>query len=539
MGFESYNALALLFGGLAFFMYGMSLVSDHLQKIAANKIRELFRHISGKKYLAIVVGIFLTIFLQSSGAVTSMLVGLGSARVVTLQQVMAIIVGTAIGSTFTVQVISFKVVDYGMLMFILGFFSYFVAQRTLSKNLSGVVMGFGMLFIGLQMMGMGTDILKKYDFIQEMFVHLNQGPLLTCVVTALFTALVHSSAVTIGLAMSLATSGILTFEQSLYWVYGANVGTTATALMASVGSNYIGRQVAWAHFFYKTGTFLIFFFLTNIAVIHLLPTTDVLVRDIANAHTFLNIVSAIIFYPLIDKGAQFIERIIPKSDKDKEFGPEFINSENFQHPELAYAQARREAMRMGDIVSSMMKDSLLLFKTEDPDLIASIRNRDNQVDILQREIKMFLARMSTPTAGLNEASLSLITFVSDLEGVGDVIDNGIMELARKKNALKLEFSQEGWKEICQMHNQVMEIVQMSLSCFEMQDRELANRVIQKKRDLRKLEKQLKESHIDRLKKGLTETINTSSIHMDLISDYRRISGLIVNHAYNLSDLAKE
>jgi phosphate:Na+ symporter len=192
---------------------------------------------------------------------------------------------------------------------------------------------------------------------------------------------------------------------------------------------------------------------------------------------------------------------------------------------------------MGDIVISMVKDSVDLFRAEDPELIESIRVRDNQVDLLQREIKLFLAKISNQ-GELGQETIKLISYVSDLEGAGDVIDNGIMELARKKHALKIEFSEEGWAEIQAMHKMVMEISSLSLTCFHLQDRELANRVIVKKRELRKLERQLKESHIERLKKGMRETINTSSIHMDLLSDFRRITGLLVNHAYNISDEGK-
>jgi phosphate:Na+ symporter len=539
MNWENHSALALIFGGLAFFMYGMSLVSEHLQKLAANRIQDLFKKISGKKYLAIFVGIALTVFLQSSGAVTSMLVGLGSAGVVTLTQVMGLIVGTAIGTTFTVQIMSFHISQYGLPIFVIGFFFYFASKKRIPKSLAGVIVGFGLLFLGLDMMGQGTDIIRKYDFMMNVFINLKENVFFILCLSALISAVFQSSAVTLGFAMSLGSSGIFTFHEVLYMIYGANIGTTATALVASVGSNYVGRQVAWAHFFYKMIPFSIYYFLTDAVISRYMPTSDNIIRDIANAHTVLNIISAIMFYPLIDAGAKIIEKLFPRSDKEKEFGTEYLNLETYQHTELAFAQARREALRMGDIVISMIKDCRDLFKAEDPELIDSIKNRDNQVDLLQREIKMFLAKLSTPTGELGEENLNLITYISDLESAGDVIDNSIMELARKKHALKLQFSEEGWKEINEMHKIVMEIATLSLTCFHLQDKDLANRVIMKKRDLRKLEKHFKETHIERLKKGLKESINTSSIHMDLLGDFRRITGLLVNHAYSLSELAKK
>lgn len=539
MNFDNYSAVTLIFGGLAFFMYGMKLMSDHLQRLAANRIQDLFKIISGKKYLAIFVGVALTVFLQSSGAVTSMLVNLGSAEVVTLRQVMGLIVGTAVGTTFTVQIMSFNVSQYGLPIFIFGFLFYFASKKRGFKNISGVVMGFGLLFLGLDMMGKGTDVIRNYSFMMEIFTDLKQHAFLLLVLSAVLSGIFQSSAVTLGFAMSLGSSGIFTFQEILYMIYGANIGTTATALIASVGSNYVGRQVAWAHFFYKVIPFMLYYFLTDSLILRFMPTSDSIVRDIANTHTILNVISAIMFYPLIDSGAKIIEKLFPRSAREKEFGPEYLNLETYQHSELAFAQARREALRMGDIVISMLKDCKDLFKQEDPELIESIKNRDNQVDLLLREIKLFLAKLSTPSGELGKDNINLISYISDLEGAGDVIDNSIMELARKKHALKLQFSDEGWKEINEMHEVVMEIATMSLTCFHLQDGDLANRVITKKRELRKLERHFKESHIDRLKLGLQESINTSSIHMDLMSDFRRIAGLLVNHAYAISDQAKK
>ncbi len=531
---EQHSALALIFGGLSFFMYGMHLASDQLQRLSRNKIEKLFRLISGKNYIAIVVGIVVTVLMQSSGAVTSMLVGLGSAEVITLRSVMGLIVGTAIGTTFIVQIMSFDIAQYGLPLFIISYVFYFASKKRIYKNIAGVFVGFGLLFFGLHMMGQGADVVKQYNFLKETFEHLKENPFILMIVTAFLAGLLQGSVAIIGFIMSLAASQIIPFHTSLYMLYGANIGTTATALIASLQSNYVGKQVAWAHFFYKIIPFMLYYFLTDLVIYPLWPQTSSVSHDIANAHTVLNIISAIMFYPFIGWGAQFIEKMFPRSSQDKIFAPEYLALNTYQHVELAFAQARREALRMGDIVMSMIKDSINLFERDDQDLIDSIRERDNQVDLLQREIKLFLAKIDDP-GDIGRQTITLINYVSDLEGAGDVIDNGIMELARKKHALKIEFSEEGWNEIRTMHNAVMEIASLSLTSFQLRDKELANRVITKKRESRVLERQLKESHIERLKKGLKESINTSSIHMDLLSDLRRITGLLANHAYSIAD----
>ncbi len=273
-------------------MYGMTLASDHLQRLAANKIRTLLSKLSEQKILAILVGVGLTALLQSSGAVTSMLVGLGTARVISLTQVMGVIIGTAIGSTLTVQLISFNLAQYGLAIFFISFMIYFLQQKRIVKHLAAVTMGFGLIFFGLELMSFGTAVFKTNPLLIEQIKHLSATPLAAIAITALFTAFIHSSAAVIGLAMSLAQADVITVTDAMYWVYGANIGTTSTALMAALGSNYIGKQVAWAHFFYKVGSVVIFYYVTDLFVSLVCGDSPDHSRGIANLHTFFNIISA-------------------------------------------------------------------------------------------------------------------------------------------------------------------------------------------------------------------------------------------------------
>jgi phosphate:Na+ symporter len=538
MNSSLHHEIMYLFGGLALFMYGMTLASDYLQRLAANKVRKLFTSLSDKNWLAIFVGVFLTVLMQSSGAVTSMLVGLGSAEVIALRQVMGVIVGTAIGSTITVQIISFNITQYGLPIFVLAFVFFFGSKKTVTKNLSGVLMGFGLIFWGLEMMSFGAQVVKTSPTLLQFLQHMSENPLVAILVTGLFTAFVHSSAVTIGLAMSLASSGLLSLHDCMFWIFGANIGTTSTALMAAAGGNYIGKQVAWAHFLFKLGGVTMFYFVTQpfvdlvVAISSASSSGSDMSRAIANANTLLNVITAIVFYPLINRGANLVQKIFPKTATDQEFGPKYINQANYNNSTLAIEKARREVLRMGDIVLSMVRDSIELFKGEDADLIETIHKRDNYVDLLHREIKMYLVRFTDNSGHLGKPIFNLISFVGDLESVADVVDKGLMDLARKKQALKLEFSEQGWEELNLFHCEVLELVSMGLSCFHLQDTDLAQKVVDKKRTLRDLEKKLQESHYDRLNKGFQETINTSSIHLEVLSDYRRIIGLATKSSYN-------
>lgn len=522
--------IILLICGVAIFLYGMSLASSSLEKIMAGKITSLLNRLSQSKLLAILTGVALTTLMQSSGAATSMLVGLGSAKVINLQQVMGVIIGTAIGSTLTVQLISLDLGQYALPLFAFSFFCYFRANKTVVKNLCLTLMGFGLLFFGMKMISISAHHIAENPLLTELFQSVRANAVYSLIISIIFCALVQSSAVTIGLAMSLTAVNAISFYDAMLWVYGANIGTTSVALLAAAGGNYIGRQVAWAHFFYKTTSALLFYPFTQLFIDFLNKFETSAPRSIANAHLIFNIASAIVFYPFLKQGALFIEKMFPKAESE-EFGTEFVNRNNYQNSALAVSYANREIMRTADIVQKMIKDSISLFESNDPKDFENIKESDNRVDFLYRETKMFLLdHANNSDTVVHKNIMDMIMFLSDLERAADAIDINILALAIKKNALKLEFSDEGWDEIKEMHTQVVKVASMAINSFV--NKELCDQAIDLKRKLAKTEISLRENHISRLNRGLNTSINTSSIHLDLLSEYRRIASLLVNHAYN-------
>lgn len=527
-----HSSLIITIAGVSIFMYGMSLASDHLEKLAANRIRDIITTLAKQPIWGVFLGMVLTVILQSSGAVTSMLVGLGSARVVTLPQVMSVILGTAIGSTFTVQIISFNVAQYGLPLFAFSFLVYFLSRSRTLTHAMAVGMGFGLIFWGMELIAAGTNELRHIESFGSLLSSMSANPFYCLVLTAIITALLQSSAITIGFAMSLASAGLITLDETVYWVFGANVGTTATALVASIGGNYVGRQVAWAHCFYKLTSVLLFFpfahFLSNY-----FQTANV-GRDIANIHTAYNLLAAVLYYPFIKQGANLVAKLFPPNESEKEYSVRYIHKGDWESPSVVLAHAEREVMRMADVVQSMIEDSLKVFRRDDPDLVESIRLRDDRVDLLNREINLYLAQhLEEAPSPLQLAMIHLMSYSTDLEGAADVIDNMLLDLASKKHAMRVDFSVEGWRELEEIHIATVQVATLSLSCFQRQDNELARKVLFHKRNIRRLEKKFRESHISRLVKGRPETIVTSSIHMDVLGEYRRLAGLLSNHVYTL------
>lgn len=521
--------IIILLAGVSFFLYGSSMASGALEKLMASRITTLMNRLSKSRFLSIGVGVGLTTILQSSGAVTSMLVGLGTAKVIQLPQVMGVIIGTAIGSTLTVQLISFDLSGFALPLFIFGFTTFFISHKNSIKNIATVIMGFSMIFLGLKMISVGSHYFAGLEVLSDFFKTFRDNSFYSFLAAMIFCAFVHSSAVTIGLAMSLCAAGVISTGDAMLWVYGANIGTTSTALFAAAGSNYIGKQVAWAHFFYKIASVLIFYPITQYFLDFSESMHASTSRLIANGHLVLNIVSAVIFFPFINQGAALIEKLFPKAAGD-EFGADYLALNNYQNSALAVSYAQREIMRTADIVIGMVKDSVLLFEADDPGLVQSIKDRDNQVDFLYRETKMFLLNHANQsTSSVHQNIMNMIMFISDLERAADSIDINIRTLAIKKHALKLEFSEEGWNEIKAMHSQVVKVASMGINAYD--NSAMCVLAIQLKRELTKIEISYRENHISRLNRGLRESINTSSIHLDLLSEYRRIASLLCNHAY--------
>jgi phosphate:Na+ symporter len=527
---ESQNSyLIILLSGIAFILYGLSLSSHSLEKLLSNRIAPLLNRLSQNNILAIVVGISLTTLLQSSGAVTSMLVGLGTARVINLSQVMGVIIGTAVGSTLTVQLLSFNLSALALPTFVGAFTFYFASKKPTPRNIGLVLMGFAFVFFGMGFISSAGHHYANIDHMKDFFATLRNNPLLSLAISTAFCAFVHSSAVTISIAMGLASAGAISIYDAAFWVYGANIGTTSTALIAAAGSNYIGRQVAWAHLFYKALSVVIAYPFTKLLLGLTAMTSSNAFREIANFHLIFNIFSAIIFFPFIQVGSRWIEKLFPKDSKD-EFTLQFLTMNNYQSTALASSYARREILRTADIVVSMIKDSIELFKQDDPGLVESIKERDKQVDFLYREIKMFLLDHANKSqAVVHQEIMKMIMFISDVERAADAIDINVTSLALKKAALKLEFSSEGWNELCNIHKELLQMISISITAFDNKD--LCPQVIQLKRDIAKTEIRLRESHVHRLNRGVKESITTSSIHIDLLSEYKRIAGLLANHCY--------
>lgn len=522
-----------LFGGILLLLYGMRLAGDGLQKVAGARIRGLLVKATDNRFKGVGVGALATFLLQSSSATSVMLVGFTGSGLLGLKETMGVILGADIGTTITVQVIAFKVYDYAIVLIGVGMLMELLGKDGPLQDIGRGVLGFAFVFLGLKfIMDTFTPLASDPSF-KDTLLNLGKDPIAGTIVAALLTALLHSSAATLGIAITAGYNGLITLDAAMPVVLGANIGTCVSAITSSIGASIGAKRVALAHILFKVfGVLIVLPFLGPFTgLVGLTATT--LPRQVANAHTLFNIGITILFLPLIGPFTRLVQVLIPERAVVERFGPKYLDTLVLTSPPLALGQATREAIRMADIVQGMLKESIEVFKRDDARLLEEIEKRDDDVDLLDREIKLYLTRLSKEglTDQESRREMEVIAFTNNLENIGDVIDKNLMELAKKKIKNGLTFSQEGLKEILEFHQKVMEGFELGVSAFTAGDRELAHRLLKEKIRVAEMEKGLREAHINRLHRGLRESIDTSSIHLDLLTNLKRINSYISNIAY--------
>ena len=519
-------------GGTALLLYGVRFVGEGLQRAAGTRLRHVLSTLTGNRIKSLLVGAGVTAVLQSSSATTVMLVGFASAGLLTLRQTIGVILGADVGTTVTVQLLAFDLLQLSPLVVFVGWVLY-VAGRGTVRYVGQAILGFGFLFLGMKLIHDGTAPLATNELFADLLRALTDQPLLLVLISAFFTALVRSSAAVIGLALSLASSGLMPLVGAIPIIFGANVGTAATAVLAAVGQNAEARRVAAAHAAFKIVGVAIFFpFIGPFADLVRMTSPDVQ-RQIANAHTIFNVALALVFLPFAGLAADLISRLIPESRRPNEGGPMYLNPAVLDTPAVALGQALREVLRMGDVVLQSLRETRVVLEHNDEALMREIVARDDLIDRLEEDIKQYLVKLRehSLTEEQAERETALIFVIVNLEEIGDVIDKNLMELAEKKIRGNHVFSAQGWREIADLHAKVVENLELAMGALASGDREVAEKVIRHKSVVNTMERQLRAAHIQRLHEGLRESIDTSSIHLDLLASFKRANSLVTGIAY--------
>jgi phosphate:Na+ symporter len=540
-------------GGLGLFLFGMKIMSEGLQKVAGKKMRRILSVVSNNRFIGCGTGILVTSIVQSSSATTVMLVSFVDAGLINLVQAIGIILGANIGTTVTAQLIAFKISAYALPAIAAGVFLKFFMGKRKWIYVGDILLGFGLVFYGLATMKSGFAPLRQELAFITLFTKFNAdglGGIFLCILagTAL-TMTVQSSSATVGITMALASQGLLTFEASVALILGDNIGTTITAELASIGASINAHRTARAHtLFNVVGVFFIILifplFLKAVLwisgfVMHMGPP-DLMIdgegpnigRYIANSHTLFNAANAAFFLMFLPHLVKVATWLTPynkaKKDMDDLHRIKYVDLKYVEVPSVALAQAGLEIIRMGETVQTMYDDVILCLKERNLKQLSKWRKREDALDILQREITMFLVRVMQGNISLEESRevRSLIRMTNNMERIGDATES-IAELISKLLEQGLYLSDEALNEYEAISNEIRKYVTLVVDAIRQEDKKIMAKAQELDGNVKRIVEKIRESHLIRLQSGVC-TVDPGLIFVNTITAFERMGGFCFN-----------
>lgn len=518
-------------GGLGLFLYGLQLMADGLQKAAGDRLRRLLEVLTGVPVVGVLVGTIVTVLIQSSSATTVMVVGFVNAGLMTLVQAIGVIMGANIGTTITAQMISFRLTDLALPAVALGFTLQLLGQNRMQKQIGQVVLGFGILFLGMTVMGDGLRPLRANPVFKHYMVQFGETPLLGIFAGMLFTAAIQSSSAFTGLVVSLASQGLIDLNSSIALVLGSNIGTCITALLASIGTNLTARRAALAHVVFNVvGVAAFLPFIDHFAAF-IAGTGGTVTRQTANAHTFFNIAVVVLLLPFINHFTLLVTKLLPGTVTAQSYGPRYLDEHILSTPSVALGQAAKELVGMGELAVSMLEDVQIAFKAGSAEHVKLAQEKETAINALERSIVEYLVKVSQKSLSDEQSSRlnALLNICNDIERIGDHAEN-IQELADYKLENRLPFSPEALAELDDMHARVRGMVRAAVEALGKDDRAKATDIARSEDDIDSLEKKLRASHIGRLNDGVCHPVS-GIVFLDVISNLERIA----DHANDMAE----
>ena len=531
-----------LFAGLSLFLFGMEQMSTALNKSAGNKMRSILALLTKNPLLALAVGVFVTVIIQSSSATTVMLVSFVQSGLMPFSKTLGVVLGASIGTTVTAQLVAFKITYLAYFMVALGFgMTFFAKKSDLIKYIGEALLGFGILFIGMKLMSNSMVPLRSYPEFINLIKEL-ENPIMGIVFAALFTALIQSSSAFLGIIIVLAKQNLIDLEAGIPLVIGTNIGTCITALLASIGATRDATRVGLAHILFKIVGALLFIgwiheFSQFISYLSNKAGTVEPARRIANAHTVYNVGLAVVFFPFLKYFEKVVMFIIPEKKSTsnlpllevKHLDDSLLNS-----PSLAIDVARAEIARMAQNIRTMLSATIIPIISDDfhnddeyPSLtlIDGILFREKKINYIEKEVKRYLIKVFQRGLSDDQAqeAYALINIAQDLESVADVVSKGVVPQISKKRASDVSFSIEGLEEITIYHSKACKQVARLHGALHTMDPDKAQRIISKMEGYLHLESDYKMLHLERLRESRTETVATHDLHTELMDCFKRIN----------------
>ncbi|MEP6149835.1 MAG: Na/Pi cotransporter family protein, partial [Nisaea sp.] len=479
-------------------------------------------------------GLGVTTILQSSTA-TALIVGsFGGRRMIAVPAGLALMLGADVGSTIVVQVLAFDVSWMSPVFLFIGVTAFLSSENSRRRAIARFFIGLGLMLLAIKMVMLASVPLREGPTVSLLLAPLQSEPMLAILFAALLTWLAHSSLTVIVLIMTLVSLGVMEIHLAIAMVLGANIGSAITPVAMNWGSDPAARRVPVGNLLMRTtGVILAFGFIPWIVPYFANFSADS-AHMVANVHTGFNLAVAVIFLPFVSWVARLVTRILPdRAGPDDILAPKHLEEESLDTPSVALSAAARETLRMGDTVEIMLSRTMDVLRDGTLDQIKEIEREDDVVDSLHEAVKIYLTKLSRQELDPTESRrvVEILTFTTNLEHIGDIIDKNLLELATKKLKDGSTFSKDGLEELEALHSDVLANLKLSLSIFMTGDPRLARRLMEQKVHIRELEQKFSEAHYNRIRDGKMESLNSSSLHLDVLRDLKRINSHITSVAY--------
>ena len=505
-----------LFGGLALFLAGLDVLSDGLKKAAGNTLRDVLQKLTVNRFMGAITGAFVTGVLNSSSVTTVLVVGFVTAGVMTLAQSVGVIMGANIGSTVTAQLLAFNLSAYSLIAIAIGFFMSFTSKNERPKYFGMMIMGLGLVFYGMGLMSDGMKPLRSYEPFLDILANM-ENPILGILAGALFTGLVQSSAATVGIAIAMASEGLLSLQAGIVLALGANIGTCVTALLAALGKPVEAVRASVVHVSFNIVGVLIwlpFLSILSDVAIAVSPAAadgldgkeklaDEVPRQIANANTMFNVINTLVFIGFTTWFARLAEKLVPDREEPKDviIKPEFIDDATLEAPSIALENARREIERAGLITLEMMDSLGDAVEHKNRDQLDEVARRDDEVDILATEIAKFLGRVRQNSLTENESRTHqhLVEAMMIIESIGDIVETDMARVFKSYIDGEYAATSEVTREMIQgLWACVRQSLELAVSAVGNSDERAAQEVLLLRDDIKDLSDRLFERHAGRL-----------------------------------------
>ena len=523
-------------GGLGLFLYSIKTMGDGLQQAAGDRLRYYIDKYTSNPFFGILVGIGMTALIQSSSGVTVITVGLVSAGLLTLRQAIGIVMGANIGTTVTSFIIGFKLGDYALPMLFLGAVCLFCTKNRTINNIGRIVFGVGGIFFALNLMSGAMEPLKDLQVFKDYMVELSKNPILGVLVGTGLTLLIQASSATIGILQNLYASHLIDLQGALPVLFGDNIGTTITAIIASLGANIAAKRVAAAHVAFNVIG-------TVICIIFLVPFTSLIQwfesflnlapeMTIAFAHGTFNITNTIIQFPFIGALAFIVTKLIPGEDEVVKYEPLYLDEQLIkQAPSIALGNAKKELLHLGNYAAKAFDLSYDYIINSNEKVAEKGHKTEEAINTIDEQLTRYLISLSSEALSQKESEVltNILDSSRDLERIGDHAEAliNLNDYLQRKN---VQFSEAALEELAEIYLKTSEFVKDALESVENNDLEKAQALIERHEDINKMERVLRKTHIKRLNNGECST-QAGVNFIDIISHYTRVS----DHAMNLAE----